>query len=484
MRLVAGFLALTLFAPSVRADDTTGPPRPAAETPRSRVPLRVVRVMPESHQALLFDRARATHVLAELGGEIEGYRVDEIDDDEVVLSREGTQVVLAAPAPRRDRAAARAPVKPADSAAPIDPYADSETRTAPADAEQPAGAPSAAVDAATGSIEPGSGGVRVARAPGGARAIEPGADGVRVAQAPVEPPSLAPSAAATASPGPSPEIRVADAPDATPRRVGPGDAVPPAASAAPGQPAVSTDGEAPPTRAPAAPPAITPPAAPPAITPPAAPPAITPPAAPPALTSPAAPPAVTPPAAPPALTDTRSLDAAGPSRATRPARDKAKSPRRTAAGKQTDDALALADVMSGGASARSARGPGADPRPVDPRPPAEAPQASEVRTAAPGDAIVLSRRDVDRALTDFAKLTGAIHASFSDTGVLVADVAGGSIFDRGGLKPGDTITSIDGTRLRSLDDAANLYARASTARSLTIQLVREGKPLTLRVAIQ
>ena len=63
MRLVAGVLALTLFAPFARADDTTDP-RNRSSVGRgrrrdSKVPLRVVRVMPESHQALLFDRTRA-----------------------------------------------------------------------------------------------------------------------------------------------------------------------------------------------------------------------------------------------------------------------------------------------------------------------------------------------------------------------------------------------------------------------------------------
>src|SRR5262245_41516830 len=98
MRLVAGAVALTLFASYVRADSTVRPEparpsggsgatpatSPAASSAasaasvtssaasaaassamtRSKVPLRVIRVMPETHQALLYDRSRATHVIA------------------------------------------------------------------------------------------------------------------------------------------------------------------------------------------------------------------------------------------------------------------------------------------------------------------------------------------------------------------------------------------------------------------------------------
>jgi hypothetical protein len=46
------------------------------------------------------------------------------------------------------------------------------------------------------------------------------------------------------------------------------------------------------------------------------------------------------------------------------------------------------------------------------------------------------------------------------------------------------IASVDGVRLRSLDDAANVYARASTANAMTAQIVRGGKPMTLHVAIR
>ena len=83
MRLVAGLLALTLTGSLAYADDAKDPePQPAqVETARSKLSLRVVRVMPESHQALLFDRNRGTHVLADVGSVIGTYTVMEINED-------------------------------------------------------------------------------------------------------------------------------------------------------------------------------------------------------------------------------------------------------------------------------------------------------------------------------------------------------------------------------------------------------------------
>jgi hypothetical protein len=46
------------------------------------------------------------------------------------------------------------------------------------------------------------------------------------------------------------------------------------------------------------------------------------------------------------------------------------------------------------------------------------------------------------------------------------------------------VTSVDGQAMRSIDDAADVYVRASTARNITVQLVRAGKPATLKLSIQ
>jgi len=97
---------------------------------------------------------------------------------------------------------------------------------------------------------------------------------------------------------------------------------------------------------------------------------------------------------------------------------------------------------------------------------------------------VLPRGDVRAALGNFGTLAGSIHGAFTPTGVRVDSVASGSLFAKAGLRGGDVIASVDGVPLRSLDDAADLYARAASARNVSVAIVRGGKPVTLRVAIQ
>jgi hypothetical protein len=349
MRLVAGALALILFASVARAEDTRveAPLAPAADAAPGKLPFRVVRVMAQSHQALLFDRTRATHVLAELGATLDGYTVEAIDEDEVTLRFEGTRIVLAAPPHGgrrhdRDLAARHArpatgvpladtlPVDPTPGPAPVDPYGEVAIRVASA----PGAAGRDAAGHATQVIEAGDGGVRVAEAPG-----RP-ALGTPVAEA--QPVDLPPAG-----------IRVAEAP------------------------------------------------------------------------------------------------------------------------------AGVAGLSTAGALTPEAKAP--DARPASP-PPAP----SEIRTAsaAPADTIVLTRQDVDGALGDFGRLAAGVRGRFSAKGLTVDAVGEATIFQRAGLRAGDVITAVDGARLRSLDDAANLYACASTATTITAQILRGGAPVTLHVAIR
>jgi general secretion pathway protein C len=145
----------------------------------------------------------------------------------------------------------------------------------------------------------------------------------------------------------------------------------------------------------------------------------------------------------------------------------------------------MADVFATESPRSPRRAPAATAGPAaEPAAPAAAP-ASEARTAAvPPGTIALSRAEVDSALADFGKLTLAMHGRFTAAGVAIDGVGDGTIFARAGLRAGDVIAAVDGTPLRSLDDAANLYARASSARAMTAQILRNGAPLTLRVAIQ
>lgn len=142
----------------------------------------------------------------------------------------------------------------------------------------------------------------------------------------------------------------------------------------------------------------------------------------------------------------------------------------------------------------------AEPEPQDPYAEPAAATAPVAATAAAPDtataaalgaalasdpsSITLSHADVSAAIGNFAQLTAAIRGAFTPAGARIDAVAEGSLFAKAGLRAGDVITQVDRTPLRSLDDAASLYARAATARNVSVQLVRAGKPLTLRIAIQ
>ena len=313
MRLAVGFLAVLLAAAPavVRADDSPAAPTDAPAPPPKpilKVALRVVRVMPDSKQALLFDKNHGKHVLVELDGWIEGYQVTEIDEDSVTLTGETSSIVLSGP--QRHRRDAKKP----DAAEPTDPYADAkdskptdpyaEDKTADATPEDPyKDKPVHAVEAPR-PIEPGSGGVRVVEAPGDKPADKP---------------------------------------------------------------------------------------------------------------------------------------------ATKPAADKT----------------------------------------ADTKPPAPT-TTTDIKTPAPATpaVLVLTHAQFQHELADFGKLAGGVKAAFVDTGVRIDAVSDGSLFARAGLRAGDLVLDVDGRTLHSIDDAAELYAHAGSAKAISIDVTRAGKPVTLRVTIQ
>ena len=399
MRLVAGLLALTLTGSLAFADEGKAPePQPAQpDRGRGKVGLRVVRVMPESHQALLFDKNRGTHVLADVGSSIGDYTVTEIDEDEVTLSSQGREVVLAAPEPawgrRRDAdvviPAKKLPAADTKAAAPADPYASTDGPAADGPADPYA--------------EPA---VRTADAP---KPLAAGEGGVRVAPAPSSVPMTNPYDEAALD----------------------------AALTAPTAPAVTvTEMEVDPYGEPVPTPATT------------------------SMDSdPYAEPTPTPVAAPtPAV---KSAPAARPSK---------KAP--------IDNAgvRAFAEAMSGEVSDVA----------EEPAPAPAAPAPAAPATAAPArePATQLSRTEVNTALADFGVLTQSVRGAFTPAGARLDVVAPGSVFAKAGLRNGDVITAVDGQPLKSIDDAADLYIRAGSARTASVQLLRAGKPMTLRLAIQ
>ncbi|MEO7095058.1 MAG: PDZ domain-containing protein, partial [Polyangiales bacterium] len=128
---------------------------------------------------------------------------------------------------------------------------------------------------------------------------------------------------------------------------------------------------------------------------------------------------------------------------------------------------------------------------------APAPKAKPAVVAAPAPALdpdappapvitptVLSRSELNVALGDFNKLSGMLRGSFTKDGARLDSVAPNSVFAKAGLRAGDIVTAVDNAPIKSIDDAAELYVRAPQTRAANIQLIRAGKPMTLRVLMQ
>jgi membrane-associated protease RseP (regulator of RpoE activity) len=344
--LFAGFVSTAAFA-----DEAAPPPPAAAPAPApaaKKLPLRVVRVLTETHQALLFDKTKGTHVLVEIGKEIDGFKVDDIDEDTVTLTpiEGGAQIVLAGPDPswRRHagatKPAAAAPEDPYASAAPMDPYGADDVPSVEAPGSVASGPVAAPIAA-------GDGGVRTAAAP---------------SSTPVAPRTVSATGAPT----------------------DPGFATTPVSTTAPATaPIVDTSSSSNWSTLPVS-------------------------NAAPAITSPAI-------AAP----------------------------------------AASATATSGG----------------------NAPTLLPLPT-------MLSKSDVAAALSNFGALAGSMRGSFTPAGAKIDAVGPDSLLAKAGLRAGDVITSINNQPLRSLDDAANLYARAGSMKVATIVFQRAGKPMMLRLTIQ
>lgn len=81
---------------------------PAPAGPRAKraakIPYRLVKLMPEQDQAVVYDREHREHLLVQIGDDLGDFQVIDVDDEELVLWRDGREIVLtvdaSAPAPR------------------------------------------------------------------------------------------------------------------------------------------------------------------------------------------------------------------------------------------------------------------------------------------------------------------------------------------------------------------------------------------------
>lgn len=449
MRFALSLASVLVLGSAAFADEATPPPAPApAATPAAapaakKLPLRVVRVLQDTQQALMFDKAKGTHVLVDIGKQIDGFTVTDIDEDSVTLTAEGgQQIVLAGPDPswrgngrhgaQKPAVAKTASADPEDpyaAAAPMDPYGDDGVRTAEAPATPAPSATAAPITA-------GEGGVRTAVAPSGGAT-----DSVRSAEAPGTPAKVIVSAAIPGSTIPTTVATSSTSTSTTPSTTTTTPATttpstPIVAAAAPvAEPVAARSAEpvAPIDNSSSAAWSTTPTAP---VDPETA--AIV------ALLTDSAP-----------ATTTKAPAVKTPAKATKANKNpKAKDQK-------------IASVSAAGTPAGAAV-----PATASPTPP-----------AADG-ATIIAKADVTAALGNFSTLANAVRGSFSADGAHLDAVAPDSLFAKAGLQAGDTITTINNQPLRSLDDAATLYSRVGSIKSATIQVLRAGKPLALHLAIQ
>ncbi len=122
-----------------------------------------------------------------------------------------------------------------------------------------------------------------------------------------------------------------------------------------------------------------------------------------------------------------------------------------------------------------------------PPPTTAGPAAPESATAAPADPKAtaarsekrrLSRKELDRALSDFAALTREIKIErATGGGILVADLAKGSFAARAGIEKGDVVRRVAGHAIDTVDDAASAYAALLKAKQVVVELERRGARL-------
>ena len=99
----------------------------------------------------------------------------------------------------------------------------------------------------------------------------------------------------------------------------------------------------------------------------------------------------------------------------------------------------------------------------------------------------LAKRVMDEIISNGRVIRGQLGFIGSENrnrpGIDVTAVAKGSPADIAGLRPGDIILAIDGVRLESASKTLDMIAETTPGTELTIELSRDGKPLTIKATV-
>ncbi|MCS6914576.1 MAG: PDZ domain-containing protein [Myxococcales bacterium] len=117
------------------------------------------------------------------------------------------------------------------------------------------------------------------------------------------------------------------------------------------------------------------------------------------------------------------------------------------------------------------------PPPVPPAPPAAAPQLGPVQA--------LSRAQLERTLEALGGSEPPVAlAPHPSGGYRILAVQAGSLAEGMGLRPGDIVLRIDGRPIHSVGDAVSAYAWLRLTDQFTMDVLRDGRLLTLRYVFQ
>lgn len=81
-------------------------------------------------------------------------------------------------------------------------------------------------------------------------------------------------------------------------------------------------------------------------------------------------------------------------------------------------------------------------------------------------------------------LAEEFHLPRDQHGALVGDVTAGAPADQAGIRKGDVITEVNGSKVTDAQSLRNLVANIAPGSTVNIQLIREGKPLSVRAVLK
>jgi general secretion pathway protein C len=98
----------------------------------------------------------------------------------------------------------------------------------------------------------------------------------------------------------------------------------------------------------------------------------------------------------------------------------------------------------------------------------------------------LSRQELNTSLQDPRQLgvLGRVGVNSNGSGVRVEEAPAGSLSEKLGLRPGDVITSINGTPITGPGDMARMYQQFATTPQVRAEVKRGGTPVVLTYNIQ